>query len=174
MAQPTTTQSNNGHQPNPEVVAKPSRRSFTAQYKLKILREADTCTQPGQIGALLRREGLYSSHLAQWRTQRRQGEIAALIDNHRGRPTTDPLLVENDRLRQENQRLVKRLQQTETILEVQKKSPCCWNYPSIPATLERAYQAHPERFVRGLPVAAEIPSAVWINPPATTKEEATH
>lgn len=132
MAQPTTTQSNNGHWPNPEVVAKPSRRSFTAHYKLKILREADTCTQPGQIGALLRREGLYSSHLAQWRAQRRQGEIAALSDNQRGRPTTDPLLVENDRLRQENQRLVKRLQQTETILEVQKKISLLLELPLNP------------------------------------------
>ena len=64
--------------PDPEVVAKPKRRQFTAEYRLRILEEADRCTQPGEVGRLLRREGLYSSHLTAWRKARRKGSEAAV------------------------------------------------------------------------------------------------
>jgi len=121
MAQATSAQSNNGHQPNPEVLAKPTRRTFTADYKLKLLHEADACTLPGQIGTLLRREGLYSSHLAQWRAQRRQGEITALSNDKRGRPAQEASLLELEQLRKDNQQLLKRLHQAEAIIDVQKK-----------------------------------------------------
>ena len=109
--------------PDPAVPEKPVRRRFTAEYKLRILREADACTQPGQLGALLRREGLYSSHLSTWRRQRDHGTLAALAPQRRGRKakTNDPLLRENERLRRENQRLAEKLRQAETVIEVQKK-----------------------------------------------------
>ena len=108
--------------PDPEVSAKPIRRRFSAGYKRRILREADTC-DPGGIAILLRREGLYSSHLTTWRHQREQGEIAGLEPRKRGRKTTprNPLSAENERLQRENERLQKRLRQAETIIDVQKK-----------------------------------------------------
>jgi len=100
------------------------RRRFTAEYKLYILQEADTCSQRGQIDALLRREALYSSNLAVWRRQREQGQLQALADNKRGRKPqpTQSLQVENEQLRQENQRLAKCLKQAELKLEIQKKA----------------------------------------------------
>jgi transposase len=107
-------------QPDPEVVPKAERRRYTSEYKLRILAEADACTQPGQIGALLRREGLYHSLLDKWRKHRQEGSLQALAPHRRG-PKVDPLAVENARLRRENERLQKRLQQAETIIEVQKK-----------------------------------------------------
>ena len=109
--------------PDPAVPEKPVRRRFTAEYKLRILREADRCTQPGQLGALLRREGLYSSHLRTWRQQRDRGTLAALAPKRRGRkPAPDaPLIAENERLKRENQRLAEKLRQAETIIAVQKK-----------------------------------------------------
>ena len=109
--------------PDPAVPEKPVRRRFTAEYKLRILREADRCTQPGQLGALLRREGLYSSHLTTWRQHRDEGTLAGLAPKRRGRKTSPdaPLVAENDLLRRENQRLTAKLRQAETIIEVQKK-----------------------------------------------------
>jgi len=109
--------------PDPAVPEKPVRRRFTAEYKLRILREADRATEPGQLGALLRREGLYSSHLTTWRQQRDAGTLAGLAPKRRGpKPNTDaPLLAENQRLRRENQRLLAQLRQAEAIIEVQKK-----------------------------------------------------
>src|SRR5919108_2334921 len=109
--------------PDPEVRAKPVRRRFTTDDKLRILEEADRCSQPGQIGALLRREGLYSSHLTVWRQQRRQGTLAALAPAKRGpKPQPrNPLAEENHRLRRENEQLTRRLKQAETIIEFQKK-----------------------------------------------------
>ena len=109
--------------PDPTVPEKPVRRRFTAEYKLRILREADHSTEPGQLGALLRREGLYSSHLTTWRQQRDAGTLAGLAPKRRGpKPNPDaPLLAENQRLRRENQRLTAQLRQAETIIEVQKK-----------------------------------------------------
>ncbi len=106
--------------PDPEVVPKAERRRFTAEYKLRILAEADACTQRGQIGALLRREGLYRSHLDKWREQRRVGVLQALTPQKRGRKP-DPQAAEIVRLRHENERLQQRLQRAETIIEVQKK-----------------------------------------------------
>src|SRR4051794_34499168 len=74
--------------PDPELVEKAKRRRFTAEYKLRILRETDACSRPGEIGALLRREGLYTSHLTAWRKQREAGALEAL-DRPRGRPKGD-------------------------------------------------------------------------------------
>ena len=108
------------NKPDPEVVPKAERRKFTAEYKLRILAEADACTKPGQIGALLRREGLYRSHLDKWRKQRREGTLQALAPQKRGRKP-DPQAAELARLRRENERLQKRLQSAETIIEFQKK-----------------------------------------------------
>lgn len=108
---------------NPEVSAKAFRRRFTAEYKLGILKLADTCTEPGSLGALLRREGLYSSNLKTWKRQRDQGILSGLSPKKRGRKDTvrDPVLVENDKLRKENEHLARRLRQAEIIIDVQKK-----------------------------------------------------
>ena len=109
--------------PDPEVSDKPRRRRFTAEYKLKILREVDACG-PGEQGALLRREGLYSSHLLVWRRQRENGELAGLEPKRRGRKPTrrrDPAALEIEKLKKENARLQRRLEQAELIIDVQKK-----------------------------------------------------
>ena len=110
-------------QPQTEVMPKAKRRRFSAQYKLRILQEADRCTQPGQIGALLRREGLYSSNLTTWRRQREQGQIGALSPKKRGpKPVPDAAMArELAKLRKENQRLEQKLKKPELIIEVQKK-----------------------------------------------------
>ena len=116
----------NGQQrPDPAVPEKPVRRRFDAEYKARILRESDQLTQPGQLGALLRREGLYSSHLFVWRKQRDDAALAGLVPKRRGRkPDPDaPLIAEKQRLVRENARLMKRLRRTEVILDVQKNSP---------------------------------------------------
>ena len=102
-----------------EVVAKAVRRRFSAEYKLRILEEAEACSS-GEIGALLRREGLYSSHLTTWRRQREAGQLAGLAPKKRG-PKPDPQAEELKRLRKENERLQVRLQQAEAIIEAQKK-----------------------------------------------------
>ena len=109
--------------PNPEVLEKPLRRRFTAEYKLRILKEVDALTDSGQIGALLRREGLYSSHLTTWRRQREAGTIQALQPQKRGRRgrRRDPVIQENEQLRRENDRLARRLKKAEAIIEIQKK-----------------------------------------------------
>ena len=107
--------------PDPEVVPKAKRRKFSAEYKRRILEEADNCTESGQIGALLRREGLYSSHLSTWRRQRDQGLVRALGPKKRGRKRKDELEREVAKLQRENEQLQSRLEQAETIIEVQKK-----------------------------------------------------
>ena len=108
--------------PDPEVPAHPRRRRFTAAYKARIVEEAEGCTAAGQIGALLRREGLYSSQLSQWRSQYRTGALASLRDDKRGRKAVKhPLEDEVVRLRKQNERLSQRLEQAETIIEIQKK-----------------------------------------------------
>ena len=106
--------------PDPEVTPKAKRRRFKAEYKLRILAEADGCTQPGEIGALLRREGLYSSHLTTWRWQREEGQLQGLSGRKRGRKA-DPQAAEVARLRRENEQLQGRLNQAEVIIDVQKK-----------------------------------------------------
>ena len=106
--------------PDPQVVPKAERRHFSTEYKLRILAEADACAQRGQIGALLRREGLYSSHLDKWRQQRVQGQLQALAAQKRG-PKVDLQAAEIARLHHENELLQTRLKQVETIIEVQKK-----------------------------------------------------
>ncbi len=116
--------------PDPEVVAKPERRRFTAEYKYRILQEAEACTQPGEIGALLRREGLYSSHLTTWRQQRQRGERPGLTPVKRGRKA-DPPAAEIARLQRENARLQAQLERAELIVDVQKK---LWQLLGLPAT----------------------------------------
>lgn len=106
--------------PNTEVVAKAKRRQYTAEYKLRILRELDDSQGIGETGALLRREGLYSSHLTNWRRQRERGELDGLAPQKRG-PKPDPQAVELARLQRENERLRERLRKAELIIEVQKK-----------------------------------------------------
>ena len=108
---------------DPEVVPMAERRRFTAEEKLRILEEADACTQPGEIGALVRREGIYSSYLSRWREARDRGQLSSLGAQRRGpKPMSDATLTrENVRLRREIARLQKRLDQSETIIEVQKK-----------------------------------------------------
>lgn len=108
---------------NTEVTEKAKRRRFTAEYKQRILREAAKCTEHGELGALLRREGLYSSHLSNWRAQADRGELKALAPRRRGpkpRPV-DPRDKEIERLKRENARLSQRVDQAEAIIEVQKK-----------------------------------------------------
>ena len=112
-----------GAQPDPEVVPQAKRRRFTAKYKLSILETADACTEPGQLGALLRREGLYSSNLKTWHRQREQGSLTGLAPKKRG-PRPDPdreMLKRIAKLEKENLRLADRLEKAELIIEVQKK-----------------------------------------------------
>jgi transposase len=114
---------NKSQVPDPEVVPQAKRRRFSAKYKLRILEEADACREHGEIGALLRREGLYSSYLTAWRRQRERGQLDGLSTKQRGRkPSVDEARAkELDALKRENQRLESRLKQAETIIEVQKK-----------------------------------------------------
>ena len=112
-----------GARPDPEVVATARRRQFTSADKRRILEAADRCTQPGEIGALLRKEGIYSSHLTTWRRQRAADERAALTPQKRGRKA-DPTQAEDRRvfqLTQENDRLRRKLAQANAIIDVQKK-----------------------------------------------------
>jgi len=110
--------------PDSEVPARHARRRFTTAYKLEILRRADACTRHGELGALLRKEGLYSSHVVTWRRQREHG----LTAKRRGRKKTaiDPRMK---KLEQENRRLTARLQQAEAVIAFQKKSPSSWGSP---------------------------------------------
>jgi transposase len=112
-----------GAQPDPEVVPQAKRRRFTAKYKLSILEKADACIEPGQLGALLRREGLYASNLKNWRRQREQGSLTGLAPKKRG-PRPDPdkeLLKRIAKLEKENLRLADKLEKAELIIDVQKK-----------------------------------------------------
>jgi transposase-like protein len=106
-----------------EVTAKPTRRRYTAEYKHKILREADTCTRPGEMGALLRREGLYSSNLTVWRKQRERRELEGLSQKKRGPSSKEknPLAANVATLERENRRLKARAERAEGLVELQKK-----------------------------------------------------
>lgn len=109
--------------PDPEVAATAKRRQFSSREKRRILAVADRCTEVGEIGALLRREGIYSSQLATWRKQREAAERAALEPQKRGRKA-DPAIAEARRvaaLTKENERLRRKLATAQTIIEIQKK-----------------------------------------------------
>jgi transposase-like protein len=111
-----------GTRPDPEVPAKATRRRFTPEYKLRIVEEADACREAGEIGALLRREGLYTSHLSTWREQRRAGALAGLRAKTRGRKAKQsPLEKQLARVERENARLREELRQAHVIIAVQKK-----------------------------------------------------
>jgi transposase len=108
--------------PDPEVPEKPLRRRFTAEYKLRILKEAEACQSlGGEIGALLRREGLYSSHLVTWRRQREEGSLEALQARKRGRKEKDPRARRIEELEKHNRKLEDRLHKANLIIEFQKK-----------------------------------------------------
>ena len=104
--------------PGPELVERPRRRTFTAAYKLEVVREAEACTRPGEIGALLRREGLYNSHLVAWRRQREEGALKALA-RARGRKKPNPLEADNARLRRRVERAEAELATARKVIEVQ-------------------------------------------------------
>jgi transposase len=105
--------------PDPELVERASRRRFSAAYKLSIVREADACSKPGEIGAVLRREGLYSSHLGKWREQRDRGALGALEPKPRGPRAPSADAVENVRLRGELERSQADLKTARRVIEVQ-------------------------------------------------------
>lgn len=104
--------------PEPELVERPLRRRFSAEYKLRILREAEVCTRPGEIGALLRREGLYSGHLSKWRRQRDVGALEAL-GRPRGRKPADRRDVEIAELHRRLERSEAELQKARKVIEIQ-------------------------------------------------------
>ncbi len=109
--------------PEVEVDPKAHRRQFSAKYKLDVLKRAEACTAPGSLGAMLRAEGLYSSHLATWRRQRDAGELAGLTPKKRGRKRVevdarDRKIVE---LQRENAKLAARAERAEALVELQKK-----------------------------------------------------
>lgn len=103
-----------------EVVAKAKRRQYTAEYKLRILRETEACKGSGEVGALLRKEGVYSSLLSKWRQQQESGRLAGAVAYRRG-PKVDEQAGELARLQRENKRLLEKLKQAELIMDVQKK-----------------------------------------------------
>ena len=108
--------------PNPEVLARAQRRTYTGAYKQQVLAEADAARGSGEIGAVLRRHGLYSSHLTKWRQERKSGILEGLAPQKRGpKSRASPLSVENQRLRRDNERLTDRLRKAEIVIDVQKK-----------------------------------------------------
>lgn len=117
--------------PDPEVVADAKRRSFTGEYKLRVLAEADAAAaQPGAIGALLRREGLYSSHLVTWRRERQAGMLKGLTPHKRGpKSKRNPQEEEMQKLRRENQRLTEELRKAAIVIDVQKKVGALLGWP---------------------------------------------
>lgn len=104
--------------PDPELVERAKRRRFSAEYKLRVLREAEACSRPGEIGALLRREGLYTSHLTAWRKQRDAGALAGL-DRKRGRKPADPREAELQALRRRAERAEAELEKARRVIEIQ-------------------------------------------------------
>jgi len=108
--------------PDPEVVERPGRRSFTAEFKRRIVEEADACTSPGEVGALLRRHGLYSSHLADWRMQYRLGVLGGLGPRRGPKSTRNPLARRVAQLEREKARLQKQLTRAKIVIAVQKKA----------------------------------------------------
>ena len=121
----------NPPRPDPEVVIDAKRRTFTAEYKLRILAEADAAAaQPGAIGALQRREGLYSSHLVTWRRERQAGILKGLTPHKRGpKSKRNPQEEEMQKLRRENQRLTEELRKAAIVIDVQKKVGALLGWP---------------------------------------------
>ena len=135
MSQTTTKMYSNGQGqiPDPEVEPRAKRRQFSVAYKLRILEQAEQCREPGEIGALLRREGLYSSHLSKWRQQQQAGQLEPT--RKRGRKS-NPDKMELSRLQQENERLKVKVERAELIIEAQKKLCQLLNLP--------IYEAEPD------------------------------
>jgi len=104
-----------------EIPERATRRRFSEEYKLRVLEEADRCKKPGELGTLLRREGLYSSHLTSWRNQRREGTLKAFGRKRGPKPKHTSEQLELQKLQRENERLRERLRRAEKIIEVQKK-----------------------------------------------------
>lgn len=121
--------------PDPEVSAKVQRRHFTAEYRRRILKEADACKKHGALGALLRREGLYSSHLVNWRRQREQGELGAGRARKRG-PVPKVIDPRVRHLEVENRRLQRKLARAETIITLQKKVAEILGIPLTPLDID--------------------------------------
>ena len=116
--------------PDPEVVAQAKRRRFTAEYKQRILKESDQAKGSGGIGALLRREGLYSSLLATWRREREAGVLQALTPQKRGpKSKRDPVQEEIQKLQKDNARLTEQLRKAEIVIDVQKKVGALLGWP---------------------------------------------
>lgn len=123
--------------PDPEVPAKAQRRRYSAEYRLRILKEADACKKPGELGALLRREGLYSSHLITWRRQRERGALTSMRAQKRG-PTARPVDPRVKQLEADNRRLQRKLQRAETIITLQKKVAEILGIPLKPLDLDES------------------------------------
>ena len=130
MPMPDTTAS-----ASPELSGRPRRRTFTAQDKLRILADTDRAAKTGGIGAILRREGLYSSALTEWRKQRDAGAFGALVPGKRGPKTgaANPLSAEVASLQRDNARLTLRLTRAEAIIEIQKKVAALLGIPLAPS-----------------------------------------
>ena len=144
--------------PSPEVVADARRRTFSLDYKLRILKEAEAVKAVGGIGALLRREGLYSSHLTTWRQEREAGMRQALTPKTRGRKRkTDSRQDELQQLRREVQRLSEALQRAETIIDVQKNWGHCWAGRRRRTQTARLNPGYDRRVVRGLRHRSGLP-----------------
>jgi len=130
----TTVRAPKNPRSNPEVVEQAKRRRFTADYKQRILAEADQAKSSGGIGSLLRREGLYSSLLTTWRRERATGVRQALAPRKRGpKSKRDPVAEENQQLRRQNQRLTEELRKAEIVIDVQKKVAALLGHPILTA-----------------------------------------
>ncbi len=124
-----------GTQEDVQVVAKPRRRTYPAEYKRRILKEADACTAPGAIGALLRREGLYSSLLVEWRRARGRGELAALAPKKRGRKPVpvDPRDRKITELERQLAQMTGRAERAEALVDAQKNLAALLGRPGVTA-----------------------------------------
>ncbi|MER3417804.1 MAG: hypothetical protein C4343_01520 [Chloroflexota bacterium] len=187
--------------PDPEVPERPVRRRSTAEYKLRIVEEANALSEPGAVGALLRREGLYSSHLVDWRRQYRLGALSSLAwrscspISASPRATADPTRATTTRTPRPSSRRSSTAQASRPASARSDARSFCRRFftwyneehrhvgiglltpatvhagraPEVRAaraiTLDAAYAAHPERFVRRPPTPPELPTAVWINKP---------
>ena len=108
--------------PDPEVLARPRRRTYTGEYKQQVLAEVEAAREAGEIGAVLRRHGLYSSHLTKWREERKSGILEGLTPQKRGpKAKVNPLSGEIQKLQRDNERLTDRLRKAEIVIDVQKK-----------------------------------------------------